>query len=140
MNSEVVVKEEHLFREHLLLVWRFKWLVILAASSVFSFWMWKSLREPAVYQAVATIQLGLSGTSRLERIGSVLGSVNLGLESEMELLKSRTMAERTAIRLQKHYVLGRLPTGAYVELSDVRIADSARRGTYTMTFTDGAGQ
>ncbi|MBI2357594.1 MAG: hypothetical protein HYV04_01535, partial [Deltaproteobacteria bacterium] len=126
-------------RDYLQIIWRRRWLVLSVAVAVFGIAMWHSYRTVPVYEAQATIQFSSSsGPVLLDRLGPVVGA-SRGIETEIEILKSRVVGERTAIRMQRHYALSPLPPGVSVELSDVKVTEKTKRGMYTVTFMDDAG-
>ncbi|MBI2151047.1 MAG: hypothetical protein HYU27_10660, partial [Acidobacteria bacterium] len=74
-----------------------------------------------------------------QRLGPMLGA-SRAIESEMEILKSRVIGERAAVRLRRHYALSPLPRGVSLELADVRVTEKTLPGPYLVTFVDDAGE
>lgn len=123
-------------------IWKRKWLVLIVAGAVFGATIWNTSRSVPVYEAAASIRLlGSSSYVVLDRpqSGGVLIPTPIGLASGIEIIKSRMIAARTAIRLQKHYTMMPLPPGTFFEISDVLITETARPGEYTLNFTDDVG-
>ncbi|MBI2360256.1 MAG: hypothetical protein HYV04_15380, partial [Deltaproteobacteria bacterium] len=141
MKIEEFEKEKSHPLDYLKLIWAKKWLVVVVAVAVFGFSAWRALRQQPVYEAMTTLQFGILSTTPqvLDRLGGFLGGTR-GIESEIEVLKSRVVAERAAVRLNRHYALGSLPAEVSFEMGGVGVTEETSPGSYTVTFMSDGGQ
>src|SRR3990167_3818793 len=140
MRSESCESDQMHVVDYLRLIWSRKWIVLWVAVGVLAITIWSTLRTELLYQAVTTVEFNSSSASGLlDQFGGGLISAARSQDTEIEILKSRVIGEKTAVRLQRHYALSPLPPGVSVELSGVKITDKTKPGTYTVTFMDDAG-
>ena len=140
MRSESYESDQMHVVDYLQLIWSRKWIVLWVAVGVLAITIWSTLRTELLYQAVTTVEFNPSSASGLlEQFGGGLISAARSQDTEIEILKSRVIGEKTVVRLERHYALSPLPPGVSVELSGVKVTDKTKPGTYTVTFMDDAG-
>lgn len=121
------------------LIWSRKWLVLLVAVSVFGISAYRARRTQPLYEAVVTVQLGVGAQSK-SAVPILQLIETTAMETEIEILKSRAVAEKVVERLQKHYTINAVPQDVRLKVSGVAIDDEAKPGVYTLAFTDDTGQ
>jgi uncharacterized protein involved in exopolysaccharide biosynthesis len=137
MKYEALQQEQTVLTGYLQPVWQRKWLVLVVAVGVFGFFMWRTYSTEPRYEAVTTVQFTIPAESAvLDRVGAIVGGGPRGMESEIEILKSRVIAERTAIKLHKHYSVQPLSPEVVVEVTGVAVADPTRSRAAKLTFVD----
>ncbi|MBI2360257.1 MAG: polysaccharide biosynthesis tyrosine autokinase [Deltaproteobacteria bacterium] len=125
--------------EHFWVLWRRKWIIIAVAAGVYASFMWYTRRQEPVYEAATTIQINVSeGSSLLDHVRRFTEAPR-AVDSEIEILKSRVIAERAAVTLGAHYSVSDLPPGASVQLNGVGVTNETTPGAYTVTFFAGDG-
>lgn len=135
MNSEEFEKPVE-FQDYFKQIWKRKRIVIVLALGVLGVSLWHTLRTEPLYEAEATMQLvAPSAPGRLLDPLALTASNILGL-SEIEIIKSRFVAERAAVKAQRHYELLPLPPGLSLQVSHVEVGSNSIPGVYTITFID----
>ena len=141
MRSESYESDQMHVVDYLRLIWSRKWIVLWVAVGVLAITIWSTLRTELLYQAVTTIEFNPSSApGLLDQFGGGLISAARSQDTEIEILKSRVIGERTGVRLQRHYALNPLPAGVSVELSGVTVTEKTLPGVYALTFVDDAGR
>jgi capsular exopolysaccharide synthesis family protein len=105
MNEEIFEDEQTFGRklklsDYLRIAYRGRWIILACFVVVFSITLYLTFTSPSIYQAGATILVESKGTMERSLFEvDYLGSQTTLITNQMEILKSRKLAERTARRL-----------------------------------------
>lgn len=128
--------------QYLAIVVRRRWVVILCFVGVVSATLAASWLMAPVYQATVTIKIDareLSIGSELLRPVDPFGRTRTSfIDAEVQILRSRTIAENVVSRLNLDWKVDELPEGVSLSLSPTR-DDSTRLEDYRLVFYDDQG-
>lgn len=131
-------------QRYLAVLVRRKWVAILSLVGVVSSTVIVSWLTTPVYEATVILKIEereLSIGSELLRPVDPFGRTRTSfVDAEVQILRSRTIAEAVVRRLNLDWKVHKLPEGVSLSLSPTVIDSSARTGTYSMVFEDDQGR
>lgn len=143
MVDDRVYEEEVKLRDYLAVIRKRKGVILLIFFAVLASTIVGTLLMTPIYQASTTIQIeerdlgtGLLPPPVREWISPERASAIL---TEVEILKSRTIAEEVVRRLNLDKKVHRPPKGVSISVSPIKADSSARPGTYKVVFKDSKG-
>ncbi len=90
--------------EYIPIIWRGKWIILIFTLIAVNIALYLSWGEEPVYQAHATVLINTSGQTA-SSLGGLLGRETINIGNELEVLRSRRIAETVAERLtEKRYL------------------------------------
>ena len=143
MSSEASASERIDFRRYLGILLRRKWIVLFSFVGVLSSTLAGSLLTTPIYVASTTLQIEeeeLKIGSELLRTVDVFGAKASLLDSEVEIIKSRTVAEEEVRKFNLDKEVHEISKGVSFAMTPVATANFAKPGTSTLVFKDSQGR
>lgn len=140
MMPSPMIEEEEVHLGDYLAVLKRRWRIIaLVALAALLGALGASLWMTPIYEATLLLQIGEPQSVPLFRELEVLSPRPDPLASEIETLKSRTIAEEVVKKLHLDRRLHPLPKGLSLSMSPIGVEGEVEPGTYTVRLTDDQG-
>jgi tyrosine-protein kinase Etk/Wzc len=126
-------------RDYFALLWRRRWIILISALvGLLGAAAWSRSVTP-VYVASASLQIGEVTAVPFSKQFDLLGGRSDQITSEIEILKSRMVAQQVVEKLNPGGWVHRAPAGIPVSISPIVAKAQVPPGDFTVEFTDSQG-
>lgn len=103
-------EEEINIKEIFQILLKGKWVILLCFVIVTAFTIWYTFNQTPIYEASTQILIGAAGskTAAIFDVMTPLGNSQMEINNEVEILKSRSLAENTIAHLMENYPIDSL--------------------------------